>query len=36
MNPDSKLLLDEMNRLFSVQKIQIEECFAESERKLDS
>jgi dGTP triphosphohydrolase len=29
-------LLDETNRLFSVQKIQIEERFAESEQKLDS
>jgi hypothetical protein len=35
MNPDSKLLLDEMHRLFKEQKAQIDERFAESDRKLD-
>jgi len=36
MNPDSKLLLDEMHRLFAAQKTQIDERFAESDRKLES
>jgi len=35
MNPDSKLLLDEMNRLFNEQKTQIEHRFTESDRKLE-
>ncbi|CAD6254940.1 unnamed protein product [Miscanthus lutarioriparius] len=35
MNPNSKLLLDEMHRLFKEQKTQIDERFAESDRKLD-
>jgi hypothetical protein len=35
MNPDLKLLLDEMNRLFAEQKTQIEKRFEESDRKLN-
>ena len=36
MNPDSKLLLDEMHRLFNEQKTQIEDQFAKADWKLDS
>ncbi|CAD6224880.1 unnamed protein product [Miscanthus lutarioriparius] len=35
MNPDSKLLLDEMHRLFNEQKTQIEDRFTEADQKLD-
>jgi hypothetical protein len=35
MNPNSKLLLDEMHRFFKEQKSQIEERFVELDHKLD-
>lgn len=36
MNPDSKLLLKEMHRLFAEQKTQIDARFAKSDRKWDA
>jgi hypothetical protein len=36
MNPDSKLILDEMHRLFAEQKSSFDVCFTEADRKLDS
>ncbi|CAD6232446.1 unnamed protein product [Miscanthus lutarioriparius] len=36
MSPESKLLLDEMNRLFAEQKDRIDARFTESERKMDA
>lgn len=36
MSHESKLLLDEMNRLFTKQKDRIDTCFTESERKMDA
>lgn len=36
MSPESKLLLDEMNRLFAQQKKHIDAHFTESDRKLEA
>jgi hypothetical protein len=35
MNPYSKLILDEMHRLFAEQKSSFDACFIEADRKLD-
>jgi hypothetical protein len=36
MRPDSKLILDEMHRLFKEQKSDFDSCFIDADRKLDS
>jgi hypothetical protein len=36
MSLKSKLLLDEMNRLFYEKKTQIDTCFTEADQKLDA
>jgi hypothetical protein len=36
MNPDSKLILDEMHRLFKEQKFGFNSCLTDADRKLDS